>query len=144
LINNDVETHQFVQNRLPNFVHESSTLQKFHRYGDRTDFPDLTDEPWVDIGWDPLQDCLACSRLHRCGLTLPWEHYRQEEDVHVWSHDFYMEHVWTKESRKREGELPFLPDGSCVVFDEGHLLEFASQKALTYRYTERTLETLLT
>ncbi|MCM3588768.1 ATP-dependent DNA helicase [Mesobacillus maritimus] len=144
LINNDVETHQFVQNRLPSFVHESSTLQKFHRYGDRTDFPDLTDEQWVDIGWDPLQDCLACSRRHRCGLTLQREHYRQAADLIVCSHDFYMEHVWTKESRKREGELPFLPDGSCVVFDEGHLLEFASQKALTYRYTERTLETLLT
>ena len=55
-----------------------------------------------------------------------------------------MEHIWTKESRKREGQLPLLPESSCVVFDEGHLLEYASQKALTYRLTEQTLETLLT
>lgn len=144
VVNDDVEEYNSVHESLPKFVHESSTLQKFHRYGERTDYPDLTDEQWSNIGWDSLQDCLACSRRHRCGLTLQREHYRNAADVIVCSHDFYMEHIWTKESRKREGELPFLPEGSCVVFDEGHLLEFASQKALTYRYTERTLETLLT
>lgn len=144
LINDDIEAYNSVHESLPRFVHESSTLQKFHRYGERTDYPHLTDEQWSNIGWDALQDCLACSRRHRCGLTLQREHYRNAADLIVCSHDFYMEHIWTKESRKREGELPFLPDGSCVVFDEGHLLEFASQKALTYRYTERTLETLLT
>lgn len=144
LINDDNEAYNSVHESLPRFVHESSTLQKFHRYGERTDYPHLTDEQWSNIGWDALQDCLACSRRHRCGLTLQREHYRNAADLIVCSHDFYMEHIWTKESRKREGELPFLPDGSCVVFDEGHLLEFASQKALTYRYTERTLETLLT
>lgn len=55
-----------------------------------------------------------------------------------------MEHVWTKESRIREGQLPLLPEASCVIFDEGHLLEFACQKALTYRIQTETLETLLT
>ena len=55
-----------------------------------------------------------------------------------------MEHIWTYEARKREGQLPLLPESSCVVFDEGHLLEFAAQKALTYRIQEDTLENLLT
>ena len=54
-----------------------------------------------------------------------------------------MEHVWTKESRKREGQLPLLPEHSAVIFDEGHLLEYACQKALSYRITEQTLESLL-
>ena len=44
-----------------------------------------------------------------------------------------MEHVWTYEGRKREGQLPLLPDHCAVVFDEGHLLESAAQKALTYK-----------
>jgi ATP-dependent DNA helicase DinG len=143
-VDGDEESYHAVYDSLPDFVHEGSTLQKFHRYGDRTEYSSLTDSEWANINWDPLQDCLACSRRHRCGLTLQREHYRRAADLIVCSHDFYMEHIWTKESRKREGELPFLPDGSCVVFDEGHLLEFASQKALTYRYAERTLETLLT
>ena len=55
-----------------------------------------------------------------------------------------MEHIWTKESRKREGQLPLLPEHSSVVFDEGHLLEYAAQKALRYRFTDYILETLLT
>jgi ATP-dependent DNA helicase DinG len=54
-----------------------------------------------------------------------------------------MEHVWTKESRKREGQLPLLPEHAAVIFDEGHLLEFACQKALSYRITDQTLESLL-
>ncbi|TCN23095.1 ATP-dependent DNA helicase [Mesobacillus foraminis] len=144
LVTDDDEAYNAVYDSLPAFVNSTSTLQKFHRYGDRTEYPSLTDEQWANISWDPLQDCLACSRRHRCGLTLQREHYRNAADIIVCSHDFYMEHIWTKESRIREGELPFLPDGSCVVFDEGHLLEFASQKALTYRFAERTLETLLT
>ncbi len=40
--------------------------------------------------------------------------------------------------------MPLLPEASCVVFDEGHLVEIAAQKALTYRVKERTLEELLT
>ncbi len=32
---------------------------------------------------------------------------------------------------------------SCVVFDEGHLLEFVAQKALTYKVGEQTLASVL-
>ncbi|MDQ1001773.1 Rad3-related DNA helicase [Neobacillus niacini] len=83
-------------------------------------------------------------KRHRCGLTLNRDFYRHAKDLIICSHDFYMEHIWTKESRKREGQLPLLPDHSSVVFDEGHLLEYAAQKALSYRFTDSTLETLLT
>ena len=54
-----------------------------------------------------------------------------------------MEHIWTKDARISEGQLPLLPEASSVVFDEGHLLSSPSQKALTYRFTEETLEMLL-
>ncbi|CAM3892508.1 ATP-dependent DNA helicase [Mesobacillus zeae] len=143
-VSRDSEVFDDVYDSLPRFaLGEGQVLQKFEKYGDRKDYPELPDEHWAKIGWDPLQDCLACSRYHRCGMTLQREHYRNAADIIVCSHDFYMEHIWTRESRKREGQLPFLPESSCVVFDEGHLLEFASQKALTYRFAERTLETLL-
>ncbi|WP_071459924.1 ATP-dependent DNA helicase [Bacillus massilinigeriensis] len=143
-ISADAEDYDDVYDQLPPFaLGEGNVLQKFKKYGDRKDYPSLTDEQWEKIGWDPLQDCLGCSRYHRCGMTLQREHYRNALDLIVCSHDFYMEHVWTKESRKREGQLPFLPESSCIVFDEGHLLEFASQKALTYRFAERTLTSLL-
>lgn len=133
-----------IYDELPEFVHSGSSMQMFERYGDRKDYPDLTDDKWERIAWDSFQDCFTCEKRHRCGQTLSRDYYRSARDIIICSHDFYMEHIWTKESRKREGQLPLLPDSSCVVFDEGHLLEYASQKALTYRFTEQTLESLLT
>ncbi|WP_075982082.1 ATP-dependent DNA helicase [Bacillus massilinigeriensis] len=138
------DTFSSVYEQLPEFVHKGASMQQFSRYGDRKDYPELTDEHWEKIGWDSLQDCFMCDRRHRCGMTLHRDYYRKAEDIIICSHDFYMEHIWTKDSRRREGQLPLLPEASCVVFDEGHLLEFASQKALTYRLSEQTMESLLT
>ncbi|WP_064091410.1 ATP-dependent DNA helicase [Rossellomorea aquimaris] len=129
--------------KLPGFVHENSSMKSFNHYGDRKDYPHLSDEDWNEVGWDSLQDCMSCVYRHRCGQTLHREHYRNATDLIICSHDFYMEHIWTKDSRKREGQLPLLPEASSVIFDEGHLLEFASQKAMTYRMRMETLEGLL-
>lgn len=133
-----------IYEELPDFVHSDGSMQRFERYGDRRDYPALSDDTWGKINWDMVQDCFSCEKRHRCGLTLNRDFYRHSKDLIICSHDFYMEHIWTKESRKREGQLPLLPDHSSVVFDEGHLLEYAAQKALSYRFTDSTLETLLT
>ncbi len=145
LVANDVHDHyNRIFDDLPDFVQTGSSMQKFEKYGDRKDYPDLPDEHWKHVSWDSIQDCFTCEKRHRCGQTLHREYYRSAKDLIICSHDFYMEHIWTKESRKREGQLPLLPESSCVVFDEGHLLEYASQKALTYRFTEQILESILT
>ncbi|WP_312472906.1 ATP-dependent DNA helicase [Neobacillus sp.] len=133
-----------IYQQLPDFVHAAGSMQSFEKYGDRRDYSALSDELWGQVNWDPLQDCFSCEKRHRCGLTLHRDFYRHSTDLIICSHDFYMEHIWTKESRKREGQLPLLPEHSSVVFDEGHLLEYAAQKALSYRFTEYTLEKLLT
>lgn len=132
-----------VYENLPSFVHDYGTLQSFKPYGDRTEYKELSDEEWDTISFDYFQDCSTCDQRHRCGQTLSREHYRKATDLIVCSQEFYMEHIWTIESRKREGQLPLLPNPSCVVFDEGHLLEFASQKSLTYRLQQETLNTFL-
>ena len=144
MLTSDEEHFLSVHDRLPDFIHGGGSMQSFERYGDRKDYPELTDEQWGRIGWDSLEDCFTCENRHRCGQTLHRDWYRHAGDFIICSHDFYMEHIWTKESRKREGQLPLLPEHSCVVFDEGHLLEYASQKALTYRFSEQILENLLT
>ncbi|MFC0271662.1 ATP-dependent DNA helicase [Metabacillus herbersteinensis] len=128
---------------LPDFVHEQSGMQRFTAYGDRKEYSHLSDDEWVKIGWDSFQDCSSCDQRHRCGLTLSRDHYRRAADLIVCSHDFFMEHVWTFDSRKREGQMPLLPEYSSVVFDEGHLLEFAAQKALTYRVRQSSLQAFL-
>ncbi|WP_368504310.1 ATP-dependent DNA helicase [Alkalihalophilus sp. As8PL] len=134
-----------VHDEIPNFVYDNATsMNSFKSYGDRKEYPWVPNEKWEQIAWDPLQQCSTCDWRHRCGQTLNRDYYRHAGDLIICSHDFYMEHVWTKESRKREGQLPLLPEASCVVFDEGHLLEFAAQKALTYRFHSETLTTVLT
>ncbi|UXH44694.1 ATP-dependent DNA helicase [Rossellomorea vietnamensis] len=137
------DVYQDMWEELPGFVHDNSSMRSFTHYGDRKEYAGLSDEEWNSVGWDSLQDCMSCAYRHRCGLTLHREHYRNASDLIICSHDFYMEHIWTKDSRKREGQLPLLPEASSVVFDEGHLLEFASQKAMTYRMRMETLEGLL-
>jgi ATP-dependent DNA helicase DinG len=134
-----------VHNEIPDFVFDSgSSMNSFDRYGDRKEYPWLPNDKWESIAWDTLQQCSTCDWRHRCGQTLNRNYYRYSTDLIICSHDFYMEHVWTKESRKREGQLALLPEASCVVFDEGHLLEFAAQKALTYRFHSETLTIVLT
>lgn len=133
-----------IYDALPDFIYENQSMQAFDRYGDRKEYPGLNDEQWAQIGWDSFEDCFTCDKRHRCGQTLYRDWYRKSADLIICSHDFYMEHIWTKDARKREGQLPLLPEHSCAIFDEGHLLEFASQKALTYRFSETVLERLLT
>ncbi|WP_047980357.1 ATP-dependent DNA helicase [Ornithinibacillus contaminans] len=134
-----------VHDQIPEFVYDSSPVKKtFERYGDRKEYPWVSDETWDKIAWDPLQQCSTCQLRHRSGQTLNREYYRHSKDLIICSHDFYMEHVWTKESRKREGQIPLLPEASTVIFDEGHLLEFAAQKGLTYRFHSETLQQVLT
>lgn len=129
---------------LPDFVSTRQSMQSFYPYGDRKHYPHLNDEQWKKIGWDTFQDCFVCDKRQRCGMTLSRDHYRKSSDIIVCSHDFYMEHVWSYEGRKRAGQLPLLPDHSAVVFDEGHLLEFAAQKALAYKMTHHSFELLIT
>ena len=134
-----------VHDQVPGFVFDqTASMSTFEKYGDRREFPWLTNSQWETIAWDPLQHCSTCDFRHRCGQTLNRHYYRETTDLIICSHDFYMEHIWTKESRKREGQLPLLPEASCVIFDEGHLLEFAAQKGLTYRFHAETLSTILT
>ncbi|WP_412761820.1 ATP-dependent DNA helicase [Peribacillus simplex] len=139
----DSEGIDQLYDELPKFVHDNSSMNAYTAYGDRKQYPYLNDEDWSKVGWDQLQNCFTCDKRHRCGQTLSRDHYRKSSDLIICSHDFFMEHVWTKEKRKREGQLPLLPDHSCVVFDEGHLLEFAAQKALTYKVGEQTLASVL-
>lgn len=134
-----------VHEQIPDFVFDQgNSMQSFDRYGDRKEYPWVSNDKWDEIGWDPLQQCSTCEWRHRSGQTLNREFYRHSTDLIICSHDFYMEHIWTKDSRKREGQMPLLPEASSVVFDEGHLLEFSAQKGLTYRFNSKTLHTILT
>lgn len=132
-----------VENRLPDFVYGSVSLTSVYPYGERSDYPELSDEQWRTINYHPTQQCDACDLRNKCGQTIHRNHYRAAPELIICAHDFYMEHIWTKESRERQGQLPLLPEVSMVIFDEGHLLEFSAQRALTYEVQDHTLLELL-
>ncbi|MCT8137985.1 ATP-dependent DNA helicase [Anaerobacillus sp. CMMVII] len=137
------DVYENVSMTIPSFVYSNAPMQQFHFYGDRKTYADLNNQAWKKVNWDAFQDCSVCEKRHRCGMTLTREHYRKANDLIICSQDFYMEHIWTEESRKRKGQLPFLPEASSIVFDEGHLLEFAAQKALAYHVRQDLLEEIL-
>lgn len=124
---------------LPEFVNKTYSMQNTYPYGERSSYPEVTDEEWQQVNYHPIQNCTACELRNKCGQTIHRNHYRQATDLVICSHDFLMEHIWTKETRVREGQTPLLPDTSLIVLDEGHLLEFAAQRALTYEVQEMTL-----
>ena len=132
-----------VNDSLPDFVYGNASLQSVSPYGERSDYPELSDEEWKTVNYHPIQQCEACDVRNRCGQTIHRNHYREAVEIIICSHDFYMEHIWTKESRKRQGQLPLLPDVSMIVFDEGHLLEYSAQRALTYEVQKSTMLNLL-
>ncbi|GGG13278.1 ATP-dependent DNA helicase [Paenibacillus abyssi] len=140
----EAELFEGIYEELPDFVRSPGGMQSFYAYGDRKLYPHLNDSQWNKINWDAFQDCFVCDKRHRCGQTLSRDHYRRSGDLIICSHDFYMEHVWTYEGRKREGQLPLLPEHCAVIFDEGHLLESAAQKALTYKLKHAVFEELIT
>ncbi|CEG22647.1 putative ATP-dependent helicase DinG [Planococcus massiliensis] len=124
---------------LPEFVNKTYSMQNTYPYGERSSYPEVTDEEWQQVNYHPIQNCAACELRNKCGQTIHRNHYRQATDLVICSHDFLMEHIWTKETRVREGQTPLLPETSLIVLDEGHLLEFAAQRALTYEVQEMTL-----
>lgn len=128
-----------IEMSLPEFVNKTYSMQNTYPYGERSSFPEVTDEEWQQVNYHPIQNCTACELRNKCGQTIHRNHYRQATDLVICSHDFLMEHIWTKETRVREGQTPLLPEVSQIVLDEGHLLEFAAQRALTYEVQEMTL-----
>jgi len=132
-----------IEDGIPDFVYGHQSLQSVHPYGERSAFPDVSDEDWQKVNFHPIQQCGVCDIRNRCGQTIHRQNYREAADLIICSHDFLMEHIWTKESRVREGQMPLLPDVSMIVLDEGHLLEFAAQRALTYEVQSQTLVSLI-
>ncbi|WP_102692474.1 ATP-dependent DNA helicase [Rummeliibacillus pycnus] len=116
---------------------------KLGLYGQHSDYPNISDEEWNLVNYNSIQQCSVCDLRNRCGQTLHRAHYRESTDLIICSQDFLMEHIATKESREREGQLALLPEASMIVLDEGHLLEYAAQKAMTYKVQDYTIVQLL-
>ncbi|RHW39278.1 ATP-dependent DNA helicase [Lysinibacillus yapensis] len=128
---------------IPEAVYAQGSMLTVSPYGSRSDYPSVSDEDWQSVNYNAIMQCSVCDLRNRCGQTLHRAHYRKSSDLIICSQDFLMEHLATKESREREGQLPLLPEVSMIVLDEGHLLEYAAQKAMTVKVQSYTIVNLL-
>lgn len=128
---------------IPEEVYSAGPLTKALPYGERSDFPTVSDEDWQKVNYNAVMQCAVCDVRNRCGQTLHRAYYRKSTDLIICSQDFLMEHLATKESREREGQVALLPEVSMIVLDEGHLLEYAAQKAMTVKVQKTTLVKML-
>ena len=141
-----VETDEWIDDiaiSIPEGVYAKGSMMSTQPYGARSDYPLISDEAWQKVNYNSIMQCGVCEMRNRCGQTLHRAHYRSSSDLIICSQDFLMEHLATKESREREGHLPLLPEVSMIVLDEGHLLEYAAQKAMTYKVQNYTIVNLL-
>ncbi|SOC37594.1 ATP-dependent DNA helicase [Ureibacillus acetophenoni] len=141
-----VETEEWIDDiamSIPESVYTKGSMVSTELYGSRSDYPFISDESWQKVNYNSIMQCGVCEMRNRCGQTLHRAHYRSSSDLIICSQDFLMEHLATKESREREGHLPLLPEVSMIVLDEGHLLEYAAQKAMTYKVQNYTIVNLL-
>ena len=128
---------------IPDGVYAQGSMLTVSPYGARSDYSAISDEDWQTVNYNAIMQCSVCDMRNRCGQTLHRAHYRSSSDLIICSQDFLMEHLATKESREREGQLPLLPEVSMIVLDEGHLLEYAAQNAMTVKVQSYTIVNLL-
>ncbi|HWK24734.1 MAG TPA: ATP-dependent DNA helicase [Ureibacillus sp.] len=128
---------------IPDGVYAQGSMLTVSPYGARSDYSSISDEEWQRVNYNAIMQCSVCELRNRCGQTLHRSHYRGSSDLIICSQDFLMEHLATKESREREGQLPLLPEVSMIVLDEGHLLEYAAQNAMTVKVQSYTIVNLL-
>ena len=108
-------------------------------HGARGDFPDTPDALWREVAWDGGCRCDACPRRGYCRLMQGRRRARESGDLIVCDHDLFFEDSFRRE-RLPPGRLPALPPLAGVVFDEGHRVAAAAQRAAGGRLHPRLLE----
>ncbi|MCM2996933.1 ATP-dependent DNA helicase [Paenibacillus cellulositrophicus] len=97
--------------------------------GIRSEVPFISNEVWEQVSWEQGLNCGQCAIKYRCPTSLSIS-YRKAKDLIVCSHDYFFQHIRTKESLQEEGNVPLLPPYSAVVFDEAHHVEESARRAL--------------
>ena len=98
------------------------------RLGARSEFPSASDAEWADVAWHRSCRCDVCPQRGYCRLTRTREHARGAADLVVCGHELFLEDTLGREGLP-PGRLPVLPPFSGVIFDEGHRVALAAQRA---------------
>jgi ATP-dependent DNA helicase DinG len=108
-------------------------------FGARAEFPEASDALWARVAWTPACRCDVCPRRGHCRLMKGRAHVRAAADLVVCDHDLFFRDMRDRSEGLAPGRLPVLPAFSAVVFDEGHRVAEAAQKALGARLVPSVL-----
>ena len=97
--------------------------------GARSEFPDASDALWQRVAWHAACRCDLCPRRGYCRLMKGRAALRQAADLVICSHDLFFADMGARADGLAPGRLPVLPALSAVVFDEGHRVAAAAQRA---------------
>lgn len=101
--------------------------------GVRSEYPEASDRLWAQVAWNPACRCDICPRRGYCRLMKGRAEVRRTPDLVICSHDLFFSDT-LRSDRRPPGQLPVLPPFSGVVFDEGHRVAAAAQRAAGARF----------
>lgn len=101
-------------------------------HGARAEHAAADDALWQRVAWEPGCRCDICPRRGYCRLTRGRQAARGAVDLVVCSHELFFADTFGRD-RLPPGRLPVLPPFSAVVFDEGHRVAGAAQRAAGFR-----------
>lgn len=112
-VNDSTEEVSTISDEVTQWINQTRT-------GERSEIPTVPDRIWKWIGWDESMECEICSSRGFCKLVKAREYYRLTRDLIIVDHNLFFKDLWTRQERIANGTLPFLPNYSGVIFDEGH------------------------
>ena len=111
--------------------------------GARSEVPDVPDELWERMAWDPSLACDTCAFRGHCHVMTARRRYREAADLVVCDHRLFSQDLLTRAERLETGGAPLLPPYSAVVLDEGHHLAEIWQRAQGHKLDPKRLKSTL-
>lgn len=111
--------------------------------GARSEVPDVPDELWERMAWDPSLACDTCGFRGHCHVMTARRRYREAADLVVCDHRLFSQDLLTRAEQLEAGGAPLLPPYSAVVLDEGHHLAEIWQRVQGHKLDPHRLKSTL-
>lgn len=111
--------------------------------GARSEVPDVPDELWERMAWEPSLACDTCVFRGHCHVMTARRRYREAADLVVCDHRLFSQDLLTRAERLEAGGAPLLPRYSAVVLDEGHHLAEMWQRVQGHKLDPHRLKSTL-
>lgn len=113
------------------------------RHVERSEIPQVSDEIWARVAWDPSLPCDRCVERGSCRQLKSRMKFREAGDFIICEHEVFFRDLWVRAELQSQRRLTYLPEYAAVVFDEAHLIELPLAKTLGKKLSQTDLDELL-